>query len=292
MKLLTLAALAATTAAHRCEQREREREKRGERCTRLCFEDDVHPPRTLPPSLPLHPTSNLIHPKPRNAVDSNLPQWHGGLSPDKWQPYGDNPCACRNGSDVCDVGQTCLWMSVGCSIGCKTCDGGTIDGKSVGTNPNALDRCEGGAKPTNNDPLHRTFNRNCTGDCIGTRDDFTRYNPWRAPGSAPVYDSCGRAGGGPHPTGGHGEYINTSNAQFGDMGSNLPYLDSGVVWEAGSTVETMWSVRANHGGGFQYRLCPVGSALTEECFQKTPMPFAVRLGHTFIGRWSVLHLCS
>lgn len=25
-----------------------------------------------------------------------------------------------------------------------------------------------------------------------------RHNPWRAPGSAPVYDPCGMAGGGPH----------------------------------------------------------------------------------------------
>ena len=218
--------------------------------------------------------SNLIVPKPRNAVDSNLPQWHGGKSPYKWQPYGDNPCACRNGSSVCDVGQTCLWMSVGCSIGCATCDGGTINGTSVGTNPNGIDRCQGGAKPTNNDPLHRTFNRNCTGDCIGSRDDFTKFNPWRAPGSAPVYDACGRAGGGPNPTGGHGEYTDTSNAVFGDLGSQLPKLDSGVVWKAGSTVEAIWSVRANHGGGYQYRLCPSNSALTEDCFRQSPVPFA------------------
>lgn len=218
--------------------------------------------------------SNLISPKPRNAIDSNDPRWHGGKSPDKWQPHGDNPCACRNGTDVCDVGQACLWMSVGCSIGCKECDGGTIGGKSAGANPNGIDRCGGGAKPTNNDPLHRTFNRNCTGSCLGSADDFTKFNPWRAPGSAPVFDACGRAGGGPHPTGGHGEYINTPFAEFGDMGSKLPKLDSGAVWKVGSTVETMWNVRANHGGGFQYRLCPLEKELTEGCFQSTPMPFA------------------
>jgi hypothetical protein len=28
------------------------------------------------------------------------------------------------------------------------------------------------------------------------------------------------------------------------------------------------------GGGWQYRLCPLGSELTEACFQQTPMPFA------------------
>ena len=62
---------------------------------------------------------------------------------------------------------------------------------------------------------------------------------------------------------------------FGDLGSKLPKLDSGVVWKAGATVETIWSVRANHGGGYQYRLCkandPLG--LTEACFAKTPLMF-------------------
>jgi hypothetical protein len=192
--------------------------------------------------------SNLISPKPRNAIDSKDPRWAGGRSPDKWQPHGDNPCACRNGTaDVCDVGQTCLWMSVGCSIGCKECDGGS----KGSTNPNSKDRCGSGAKPTVNNPLHRTFNRNCTGSCVGSVDDFTRFNPWRAPGSAPVFDACGRAGGGPVPTAGHGEYIDTAFAKFGDLGSKLPKLDSGVVWKVGATVETIWNVRANHGGGYQ-----------------------------------------
>ena len=39
-------------------------------------------------------------------------------------------------------------------------------------------------------------------------------------------------------------------------------------------METLWNVRANHGGGYQYRLCPLGSEHTEECFHKAPMPFA------------------
>ena len=71
-------------------------------------------------------------------------------------------------------------MSVGCSLGCTECDGGTINGKSVGTNPNGIDRCSSGFKGwTNNDPMKRTFNRNCSGSCIGSDHDFTKYNPWR-----------------------------------------------------------------------------------------------------------------
>merc|ERR1712216_299079 len=211
--------------------------------------------------------SSLIKPKPRNAIDSELPEWHGGKAPYVWQPHGNVPCACRNGTDVCDSAQTCLWMSVGGTIGCKECDGGS----KGGANPNGKDRCGSGMKATINNPLHRTINR----DAVAfSEDDWTRWNPWRAPGNAPVYDSCGRAGGGPHVTGGEGVYTTTKFAKVGDFGSKLPKLSSGVVWKTGSTVETKWSIRANHGGGYQYRLCPAGSDLTEECFQQTPMGFA------------------
>ena len=57
----------------------------------------------------------------------------------------------------------------------------------------------------------------------------------------------------------------------------LPKMFSGAVWAAGSVQETMWTVRSNHGGGYQYRLCPSGSELTEDCFQQTPLPFAIVL---------------
>ena len=73
-----------------------------------------------------------------------------------------------------------------------------------------------------------------------------------AAGAAPVFDPCGRAGGGPAPTGGHGEYVNTTFAKFGDLGSLLPYSHA-AVWRASSVVETIWNVRANHGGGYQCR---------------------------------------
>lgn len=213
--------------------------------------------------------SNLIYPKPRNAIDSLLPEWSGGKSPYVWQPYGDAPCACTNGTEgqACESAQSCLWFSVGCSIGCKECDGG-----DAGTaNPGTTDRCDSGMKATINDPLHRTINRDAV---AGSKEDWTKFNPWRAPGSAPVYDPCGRASGGPHTTGGHGEFTNTTFAKVGELGSKLPKMVSGAVWEAGSIVETWWSLRANHGGGYQYRLCPLGTELTEACFQQTPMPFA------------------
>ena len=33
------------------------------------------------------------------------------------------------------------------------------------------------------------------------------------------------------------------------------------------------SIRANHGGGYQYRLCPSDKPLTEACFKATPLAF-------------------
>ena len=88
----------------------------------------------------------------------------------------------------------------------------------------------------------------------GSVADVFKYNPWRAPGNAPVFDPCGRAGGASHPTPGHGEFTNTTYASFGDLGSKvLPKYPTGIVWTAGSEVETMQSIRANHGGGYQYR---------------------------------------
>ena len=190
--------------------------------------------------------SNLIRPKPRNAIDSELPEWSNGNAPYMWVPgIGNNgtPCACKNGTDVCAPAQTCLWMSVGCSIGCKECDGGD----QGTTNPNRKDRCGSGMKSTNNDPKHRTVNRAAQ---AGSDADWTKFNPWRAPGHAPVYDPCGRASGSYKATAGKGEFTDTKYAKLGDLGSQvLPVYDTGTVWEAGSTVETMTSFRANHGGG-------------------------------------------
>lgn len=34
-----------------------------------------------------------------------------------------------------------------------------------------------------------------------------------------------------------------------------------------------WALIANHGGGYQYRLCPKGEEQTEACFQKMPLEF-------------------
>ena len=126
--------------------------------------------------------SSLITPPPRNAVDRSLPQWHGGhfgyancSHPARERPnplWGNGSCwgcNCVNGTDKCEVAQTCLWFADGTSIGCERPDGGP-------SNPNKKDRCGSEKKPTNNDPYFRTVNR----DAVAmSPEDWAQHNPWR-----------------------------------------------------------------------------------------------------------------
>ena len=118
-------------------------------------------------------------------------------------------------------GQACFWFSNGCSIGCEECDG-TTRGPSIHTNK--TDICGKGYKATVCDPKLRTVN---TGAECGSEEDSYYYSPWRAPGSAPLFDSCGMAGGTPHKGGFGAQYRNSSHARQGDRGSQT--LDFGVA---------------------------------------------------------------
>lgn len=81
------------------------------------------------------------------------------------------------------------------------------------------------------------------------------------------------AGGGPVAGVESGEYNTTQFAKQGDLGIHLPVTPTGTVWKAGGLGQTGWYIRANHGGGYSFRLCPRSSELTEECFQKTVLDF-------------------
>jgi hypothetical protein len=68
---------------------------------------------------------------------------------------------------------------------CKVC---------TGVNARAqTDQCGSGAKATVCDSRLRTYNMDAA--CNSAADTY-KHNPWRAPGTAPVYDPCGAAGGG------------------------------------------------------------------------------------------------
>lgn len=111
----------------------------------------------------------------------------------------------------------------------------------------------------------------------GSVEDSYRFNPWRAPGYAPVIDACGQAGGKlkKQKIGGESVFVDNVFAKMGDLGSQLPETPDAdkTIWSAGQWVEVAWGPLYNHGGGYQYRLCPAGEELTEACFQKTPLEF-------------------
>jgi len=82
------------------------------------------------------------------------------------------------------------------------------------------------------------------------------------------------AGGGYSNMGGEAKYTTTKYAKVGMAGKALPPAPTGIVWKRGEVVTTSWSIRANHGGGYQYRLCPVSEEATEKCFFRNPLEFA------------------
>lgn len=177
-------------------------------------------------------------------------------------------------------GGSCLWFNQGTSIGCPDATGGgdVFPDKPVCKNP-AEPTIAWGEKELRTyalNPLYRL-------------EDYTKHHPWRYPGSAGLAggDPCGIAGGwytkGAAGNGGEAP----PGAPQGEPGSTsdiFPKLIEKTVWVAGTTVEVAWGITANHGGGYQYRLCPANQKITEDCFQSHPLDFAedvtyVQYGH-------------
>eukprot|EP00729_Bicosta_minor_P008933 gene8933-1855_t len=180
----------------------------------------------------------MIKPTSRNAIDRTLPAFYNGT----W-PADTDGCNCADNKGGCAAaaaretggGQACLWFSQGCTIGCKVCTG-------VGSHT-SVPLCADGMEPTNNEPRTRTMNKDAV---AGSVNDTYRYNPWRAPGFAPVFDACGMAGGTPPGNAGPGEAVfsKTPWAEMGDKGSEV--LKPGEVsaeWSAGTEVEVAWGIR-------------------------------------------------
>jgi len=246
----------------------------------------------------------LFIPTPRNAIDSTLPGWEGGKSPTQ-------SCTCTNGNaggdskSGCDeglrgpAGQSCLWWNQGCSIGCAKCvtDPSLNFSDFTGHAPQAGKigfrrrycndtwNSAGAPVPMINSTLAPEAWTLNIGAEDGSEEDSYRYNPWRAPGYAPVIDPCGQAGGEikGQNIGGDSIYTETKFAKMGDLGSKLPPSVNKTQWTAGEYVEVGWGVLYNHGGGYQYRLCKLDTpgGLTEECFQQTPLEFDVT-GQTLV----------
>jgi hypothetical protein len=113
--------------------------------------------------------------------------------------------------------------------------------------------------------------------CIAWYPTNIYKNPWKAPGTAPIFSPCGVFGGNPDGCGGEPENGECPGGGSSKGPDALDFNFTGVQtteWKAGSTAEVGWGMLANHGGGYSYRLCPRSEELTEECFQKNPLHFA------------------
>merc|ERR1719158_2540424 len=149
----------------------------------------------------------------------------------------------------------CLWFNQGCTIGCPKC-GGVASGFS----PACADSQQNETLPHD----LKTYN-------IGKKG--CGVNPWCAPGSAGIMNPCGVAGG-DHVQGTAGNGGDAPPGySLGRHGTDLPPLQ-GIkprTWKVGDAVDAAWGIIANHGGGYQYRICPKSSPQTEQCFQKMPL---------------------
>jgi len=254
--------------------------------------------------------SAMTSPRPRNAIDSNEKPWGGPVPhPLPFEPWCPIPSIEAFGVDDRNItgnnGQACFWFSNGCAIGCDECDGSTrgpipsfqcVEGQNADScdmiptkaphtiqfGPKAPICGTKAPKPgsipgasmnaTICDPVQRTVNT--AAEC-GSPEDYFYYSPWRAPGYAPVIDSCGSAGGrlpGQGKGGFGADYVNTTNVKIGDLGSKtLKLSPSGVKWIAGKEYEVAWAIQANHGGGYSWRLCPASATLDEDCFNEYPL---------------------
>eukprot|EP00938_MAST-03A_sp_MAST-3A-sp1_P001279 g1279.t1 len=223
---------------------------------------------------------SMITPRPRSAHN---------------QDFDDrNKCGCENTpggcysnatapGDYCGlgcIGESCLYYQIGCFQNCPEC---SYVGKTLYPVPDDL--VKAGNCPTPPTPTlgggdakvaHtlRTYNI----DDASYFGDWTAWNPWRSPGTAgrgnPKFQPCG-VNSGSNPT--FPDPPAAGQAQFAN-GTDLPKIPRSqwTKWKIGSVVEAEWSIYANHGGGYSYRLCKQtdGEVPSEACFQANPLDFA------------------
>ena len=130
--------------------------------------------------------------------------------------------------DGCE-GASCMWFNQGCCIDCKTCD------ETFSNFVNFSSSCGNVAAKDTLPIAARTIQL----------ENLGRFHPWRSPGSAPVMDSCGLAGGSTvnnDRSGGFGKQ--TIAHKQGARGSELPKLHDKwtVRWTAGTAVEVSWGI--------------------------------------------------
>jgi hypothetical protein len=153
-----------------------------------------------------------------------------------------------------------LWFTEGAAIGCEIPQGRVSPMKWYLPWPLG-GFCKDQIEPTLTDPVFRTYWQS------------PKLTPWHAPGIAPVYSPCGLTAGGYTTYSENGD-VPPPGFEPGFDGLGLPSVGKPQMWPAGSKQEVWWSIAANHGGGYSYRLCPKSKPLTEECFQGQVLKFA------------------
>jgi len=220
---------------------------------------------------------SVLNPKPRS---SHSQTWDDSNKCGSSHPYSN---ASRSG-EYCGLGclgDSCLYYQIGCFQGCGSC---SLQGKTLYPLPEdlVLAGCQTPPEPTlgggNKTLEHELRTYNIDGD--SWKGDWTKWMPWRSPGSSgkgnTQFQPCGVNSGAlasqPEPP------TTATDVPNGGNGTSLPELPRSewAVWKAGSVVEAEWAIYANHGGGYSYRLCKKvpGVVETEECYQKMPLEFA------------------
>lgn len=122
-------------------------------------------------------------------------------------------------------------------------------------------------KPTLNDQRLRTFEN------VSGTDWTASFAPWRSPGYSPIFSPCGLAGGGDTEHDGNGASAPPGVKQGSD-GRDMPE-GLKTKWVAGSVQEVAFSIKANHGGGYAWRLCRKNKSekLSEACFAAGHLEF-------------------
>jgi len=193
------------------------------------------------------------------SMNLPLPRNNRGYFPIDTEPGESNGPSC--------LGQACGWFGAGCFIGCDRCSNAS-SGAEVPSYPSMdystdWDKCQP-LNPTLPD-YARTYNIKKQ----SYMGDWTATHPWRAPGRAPMGDSCGNAGA---------YYIGPGVEGYPPMypGTLIPEGPIQAVWKRGGIAEASWSLWSNHGGGYQYRLCPNDgkTLVNEDCFTSHVMKFA------------------
>lgn len=141
----------------------------------------------------------------------------------------------------------------GCTIGCKECGGSNGDAYCG----NASDYAKRETLPESHwsyPYLAKAYTKppcpSTDPGCAVTRKTSCGANPFCAPGSAPVFNPCGVAGG------------DSAEGAPGNGGNPPPGYKQGAdgrtlaklpgpkrTWRRGEHVNTSWAVIANHGGG-------------------------------------------